>query len=115
VPPSLFREPLLNGPAAVVAANVVIGPAPTPGEYGSMLSPRGIRGVVYVADRAPAREDLDQSFAEAAGLSWQWVPADVDRVIALAAQGGPWYVYGPAARTLAPAIAERLGPPLGTR
>lgn len=108
VPPSLFLEPLLAGRAAAVAPHVVVGPAPSPGEFATVLYRRGIRSVWYLGSPGDAAARRDAPFVRAAGLRWAVGPGTDTRL----AKGGPWYVYGPGSDSAAMRLARALGPPL---
>ncbi len=110
LPPALFLEPLAGGPARVIAPNVALGPRPAAADLAGELLRRGVRELVYVGDPTSDEARDDQQAARAAGLAWRAVADRPAELLALLASGGPWYLYGPQAAALEPAIAQELGP-----
>lgn len=110
LPPALFTQPLASGRARVIAPNVASGPRPAAGDLAGELLRRGVRELVYVGDGTSAEAREDQEASRAAGLAWRAMAARPAELLALLATGGPWYVYGPQAGAIEPALAARLGP-----
>jgi hypothetical protein len=106
VPATLFAEHMRHGKADVIAANVVIGPAPDPDEIARLLKRRGIAGIVWIGPADGARKRA----AESAGITWSALPteADAEAVAAQVRTGGPWYVTGPGAAGIRNGLAAKL-------
>lgn len=83
-----------GGEPVVVAPNLVVGPRPTPREFGTALKRSGVKEVVYAGPRNAAVSP-DAEFAAEAGLSWTVVSGGDSLSTRGFSSGGPWYVYGP--------------------
>ncbi len=107
LPPELFREPMGGGQVELIGANVATGPRPDGPEFGTYLHRRGVRGIVYLGERR-ADTDVDREIARSVPLEWQAFEEYSTELVGTLAQGGPWYVYGPALEGLQARIAQAL-------
>ena len=106
LPPSMWKNSMVEGRPDVIAPHIVVGPTPTAAEYSESLFAKGVRSVLYVGDSSAGTE-TDKVAATNADLSWQAVPADAARVLDTVSAGGPWYVFGPGAGSVKSAIRDR--------
>jgi len=116
LPPSLFAEGMADGPLAVIAPHVAIGPRPRPQEFGAYLRARGVRQVFAIGGPGRRATTVDRSAAAEAKLPWRAVDAAEEGPLLRTLEGdGPYYLYGDVSPRLRRSITERFGPAVPER
>jgi len=107
---ALTSRRLQAGKTSLLAPHAAIGPRPLADEFSEPLFRLGVRHCIYIGEWSEEIDREDRALAARAGIRFEVMGADTRLLLDRLRQGGPYYLYGPAAEEIEEDLREGLGP-----